>query len=552
MKKLLYALPLVILLSCAPPLSKATGDIRYASPSYPRTLNYLNGGDAYTGRVAGKVFESLLSRDEANYEIIGHLAESWEIIEDGRVFEFKLNENIHFSDGTPMTAEDVRFTFEDIIYNEDYPLVLGYRSFLGEMDAIEVLDTFRIRIAMKTPHFLNFEKLGSVYIHPEHFYGDPEKDFNKDFENVMLGSGAYTVQGDPDRTTLVLSRDTNYWGDGSGAPEWFKDYYLFSNIIIESVQSDQVELEMYKKRSLDFMLFSAEIYPAWDDKDSYPWTDPKNVRMEVENTIPRSWGGVALNMREGVLKDKAFRQALQYLFDREFIANKVYNGHKVPIASPFSVGSPYSAKLKPRLYNPDKAVELLASLGFKQVGDDGILYREKGSKKERASIKLMHSHEAHNEWAEIFKENAKEYGVELTIEQRDWTTATKMLQDFNFEAFVIGWSGGFIPSPEQLYSGKDANTKGSDNLPGIDHRRLNRLIAKAPTEFDEAKRISMFHEMEKILFEEQPYLWRFREKSYKMAYWKDLLWVPDPAYLEYTWAAGNMLDRWGPMSMNEQ
>ena len=133
----------------------------------------------------------------------------------------------------------------------------------------------------------------------------------------------------------------------------------------------------------------------------------------------------------------------------------------------------------------------------------------------------MYATKAHDQWITMFKADAKKVGVNIIPRFIDWSAGIKLVDEFNFEGFVIGWSGDPTPAPRQLWHGSTASQKGSSNIPGLNDPAIDALIDAAPVAFDVNKRIKLFKELENKILEHQPYLFRWTQKNHYVAYWKD-------------------------------
>jgi len=529
--------------------ARKTDELMMWLVQYPRSLNSFVSGDAYSSLISGFVWESLLSTDENTYEEKPYLAGRWTISGDKKTYTFYLNTNAVFSDGVPLTAKDVQFSFE-AVYSEKCVYCEPVRSFIGPIQKITVLDAHTIQFTMSNVHFQNLNRLGSMSILPAHIYGKEGTDFNKDFDKILVGSGPYVLIPDPDtRRRVRLTKNTAWWTKGTRLEEEYASYYNFNDITFIVHKDDKVALELFKKKSLDCMVFGQALYAVWDATNSRIWKTPSCERVSYPTGHPHSWSGVALNMRRGTTKDRDFRRALQLLMNRDLYNSKLFSDKTESVGGIFMPGSPYSANRLPDPYDPAEAMRLLESLGYTEVDTDGIRFRmtqsEHGTVKQRASVEIMYSYEGHSMWASIFKEDARKAGLEITLKFVEWTTATKLMDEFNFDGFVIGWSGGAIPAPEQLWEGAKAHIKGSSNYPGFDNDEVNDLIQKGPREFDEEKRTALYRKMERLILEEYPYLLRVKNKNTLIGYWSDQMRPADPPFLKYS-GTSSIYTRWLP------
>ncbi len=507
-------------------------------PIYPRGFNHYVVGSSYSSLIAGFVQESLVSqKDEDNFENTPLLAKSWKVGEDKRTYTYLIDEAARFSDGTPVTANDVKFTV-DTIYSKACVLCQPTRDFVGPIEYAKVLDKYTIEIKMKNIHFQNLERVGGFRILPQHIYGVAGKDFNKDFNKMLAGSGPYTLKQDKGRKRITLIRNKNWWGHQSNRLPYYKNYYNFDKITFKVIKDGTVAFELFKKKELDFLYMDAQQYAKWDDLKSFPWTDKNVGRLVADKVYPQVWGGVALNMRKAPTNEKNFRKALQLIMNRPLYMKKLFRDKQRPVIGPFAYGSNYSANQKAIGFDLEKATALLSEIGYTGVDDEGILYKmvEKEGKKVKqlAEFELMYSWKGHDQWASIYKEDAKSIGVKVNLKFLEWTTASKLVDEFKFQTFTIGWSGNPTPAPRQLFHGESANKVGTSNIPGLDHPEVNRLIGEGPTEFDKQKRYAIYQKMETLILEEQPYLFRGQDKNHLVGYWKDRLDPTATPFLKFS------------------
>lgn len=527
----------IVLISDASFAISATNELQVSISTFPRSLNPLTGGDAYGALVEFFTLESLISQRSEDNEVIPRLAESWTISNDKKTYTFVINKNARFFDGKPVSSADFKYTM-DQIYDPACVLCQNSRDFIGPLEFVKAIDPQTVSIRVKTTHFNNLRKLGSISVLPKHLYEVKGKVFWKDFEKVIYGSGPYTYQPTKDRRQLILTRNHNWWGNTDPKMAYFKASFHFQKINIKVIKDDNVAFEMFKKKKIDLLYMSSDLYNKWDNIHAFPWKDKNCARLDETKNYPSTWRGVALNFRRLPTSDKKFRKALQHLLNRPMIIEKVFKNKRRPVAGPFLAGSPYSANIPPAQYDPKVAVQYLKSIGYTQVGADGILYKTITAngkpQKIRASIEIMHAWEGHNKWLTIYKEDAKKVGVEIRIKLVEWTTAMQLMDDFKFDGFVIGWLGSIIPAPEGQFAGETANKKGTSNYPGLNNQELNQLMKEGPTQFDDNKRYALYQKMEKIIVDEQPYIFTYTDKSHLVGYWAHRLDPSSKPFLKYT------------------
>jgi len=523
------------------------GELRVWLQAWPKSLNYYVSSDQYSAFLNSFVAVTLLETNQDNWTPLPYLAAEWELGSDKKTYTFTLNPRAKWSDGKPITAEDVKFTYDFLWNPKKCALCEPVRSFVGEIESVKILSPEKVQIKMKKVHFQNLERLGSVFILPEHKYG--KGNFDKDFNKDMWGGGPYEYdkKGSKFRKNVVLRRIKNYW-----ANEYphIRERYNFDKIIFDYIKDATVAFESFKRKKLDLFYFDLPTFDYWDNQKTAPFTDKNCGVLTARLYNPSSWSGIALNMRKGVTSDVHFRRALQYLLNRDLMISKIFNNHFAPITGPFMRGGIYSYPTKPTPFDIEKARDELRKAGFKNVDRDGILYREReeGGKKikERASLRVLYSLSDHSKWITVWKEDAIKAGVEIEPRLMEWSAAVKLLDDFDFEGFVISWSGDPVPAPNQLWYGKNADKKSSSNLSGLKNPEIDHLIELAPAEFNEKKRIKLFQEMEKLIIDEQPYVFRWSQKEHYVAYWKDKVNPTEKPYFKFggTLMRGSFFTHW--------
>ncbi len=498
------------------------GTIRLQLSTYPSSFNTHTRGDGYTSMLAYFVVEPLVERSNVDYKLVPRLAERWKISKDKKVYTFYLNKKAKFFDGKPVTAHDVKFIF-DKIYDPKCVFCQADREYIGPLEYVKIVNKHTIQFKVKNIHFDNIYKIGGMDIFPKHIYNIKGKNFDKDFEKIMVGSGPYTIQVSKDRKNITLLRNKKWWGNDPGVLLYHKKFFNFDKIIFKYINDDTVAFEMFKKKKLDAIYISSDLYSKWDNAKMYPWKDKRCKRIKTPQNFPHEWRGIALNSRIAPTNEKKFRRVLQHLLNRSLIIKKVFKNKKRPLTGPFASGSPYSANLKPIAYDPKKAIALLKELGYAKIGSDGILYKmvkkEGKSIKQRAAIEVIHAWEGHNKWLTIYKEDARKVGVEVKIKMLEWTSLTKLLDEFNFEGLVLGWLAGIVPNPEQYFLSKTVNIKGSSNFSGTNNPKIDALINRGISIFNGDKRYKLYRQLETLIMDEQPYVFTYGDDAHRVGYW---------------------------------
>ena len=204
----------------------------------PATLNdILTSATWYTRWIVSippNIFESLIEYEPNAFKFRGRAAKEFSISPDGLEIYFKLKKGVHFSDGIPITTDDIIFTFETI----KNPKIddASYANYFRDVDRYEKINDREIKFHMKQVYFLSLGYLGSMLIYPKHVYQftNPEE-FNKRWSNPV-GSGPFVFEKWDVGRQLVLSRNERYWGE---KPKYKKIVYKFITNDLAALQSLQ-------------------------------------------------------------------------------------------------------------------------------------------------------------------------------------------------------------------------------------------------------------------------------------------------------------------------
>ncbi|HRP97624.1 MAG TPA: ABC transporter substrate-binding protein, partial [Rhodocyclaceae bacterium] len=334
-----------------------------------RTITPLVSSDAYAAEVQSYVIESLLVRDPESLEWRGLVAEDWTISDDGMKITFRLRRDVSFSDGRPLTARDVAFTFE-FIMNEAIAAPRS-RAYLSKIERVTARDDYTVEFVFAEPYFNSLQLAGTMEILAEHFYRrylDDPRTFNES-RGLLLGSGPYRL-ADPERWTpdqgrVELERNPRYWGPVDGS---------FDRIVWRVIENDSARLTTFRNQDIDvYGARPREYQQLLDDADLRART------QHFEYMSPTAgYNYIAWNQQRGDaptrFADARVRRAMSHMTDVGRIIDEVLLGYAEPAVSPFSPRSPqHDASLAPIEYNLERARALLAEAGFADRDGDGII-----------------------------------------------------------------------------------------------------------------------------------------------------------------------------------
>lgn len=468
----------------------------------PPTLHPITATDSSSRQVHNFVLDVLLTRDSETYEWKPRLAEKWEISKDGKVFTFYLRKNAKFHDGKPVTAEDVKFSF-DAIFEPKYNAA-HMRPYYEGISKVEMVDTHTVKFYTKDTYFLNFDVAATLYVIPKHVYSDVEK--SKKMNKDVVGAGPYKIERLDKGQKLVLKRVDDWYGFSD---EEFKGFYNFDRITFRFVKDENVYLEMLKKGDLDYDGLSSEQYMK--KTSGGPW-GKTTLKYQVENATGKGYRYVGWNLRNELFKDRDVRVALAYLMNRQEMNKKFRYDLSVLATGPTDWNSDYAdPSIKPLPYDPAKALELLRKAGWKDTDKDGVLDKVIGGKKTDFRFSLIHANKDVEKYFTFYKEDLKKVGIDMEVKYLEWNSFLKMLDDGKFEAVALAWTTGIEWDPKQIWHSSSAVTGGS-NFVHYKNSTVDKLIEKARMEMDRKKRIPLLRKVYATISKDAPYVFMFNER----------------------------------------
>lgn len=486
----------------------AQGDwMMMAFGSNIRTLTPLVSADAYSSEVQQYVLESLLVRNPDTLEWNGLLAEDWSTSSDGLTITFALRRDITFSDGEPLTAKDVEFTF-NFIMNEAIAAPRS-RAYLSRMERVTALDDYHVEFVFKEPYFNSLQLAGSLQIMPEHFYGrflDDPQTFNES-RGLLLGSGPFRLVNpegwSPDAGVVELVRNPRYWGPVSAS---------FDRIVWRIIENDSARLTTFRNGDID--VYSArprEYQTLLDDKDI---TERSQNFEYMSPTAGYSF--IAWNQERGgektIFADKRVRMAMSMLTDVDRVLEEIFLGYGQPAASPFMPGSAQHDKANEAIgYNIEKARELLMEAGFQDSNNDGVLETPEGDNFE-FSLTYFQDSDDTRRMVLFLRDLYARSGIIMEPNPTEWSVMVENIQQKNFDAITLAWTSGIEIDIYQMFHSSQT-VEGGDNFINYRNPELDAIIDAARGEVNEEKRMALWHQAEKILVEDQPYTFLFRRNT---------------------------------------
>jgi peptide/nickel transport system substrate-binding protein len=453
------------------------------------TLNPWTPGAVIESNLINTIlFEQLTRYSPEDLSPAPALAVSWEAADDAMSWTFKLREGVLWSDGTPFTADDVAFTFNDVVLVDE----LGAQSAtqFAQVDHVEVVDPLTVRFVLNSPFSALPYYLASFSgILPAHVLGDAENpltvaSFNK--QNPVT-TGPYRVAEFVPGSYVRLVPNEHYWGEDPKLAGIVFRIIPDANTQVAQLMAGQLDLVTRLNPSL---LAGVE----------------NNPNLEVLRQSQNLYFWVALNQHDERFTDVRVRQALLMALDREAMIAALIQGYGTVATGPIAplLGAIYNPDVPSYPYDPEGAQALLAEAGW-TPGPDGILQKDgqrmqiampTGQFGELVPATLL----VQQYWADI--------GVEADVNVIEWNAyIQEVVVRRQYEATLAWWSQPPTPDVTPYYSCEAVDS--GNNIPNYCSEELDQLLAAGRRALTTEEQIAAYADVQQYLAEELPYLYLY-------------------------------------------
>lgn len=533
--------------SCRPTVLKTeaaqVSQIVLSAVTDPNTFNFANKNTF--PNIFLFTAEGLTNENGQTGEVEPALAESWQFSPDNKRVVFKLRSGLRWSDGQPLTADDVVFTFQDIVANPEIPTDAKEGIQIGEAKAfpeVRKIDDLTVEFILPEPFAPLLRAVASpdgILIQPKHALEETLRSRNSDGNLKFLSTwgtdtdptqvvvnGPYKMESYVAGQRLIFRRNPYYWrkdAQGNALP-------YIERIVWRFVESPDTQLLKFRSGDLDVigdarplrseyipLLKREEKRGKFHVQDGGPWSGTLYLTFNL-NTAKNKDGKPFVNpIKSRWFNTLEFRQAAAYAIDRDRINNNIYRGLGVIQNSPISVQSPYflDKGLKVYDYNPDKARELLKSAGFKYNNQNQLL--DADSNRVRFTLLTNSNNLARVAIATQVKQDLEKIGMQVDFNAINFNVLVeKTSTTRDWDAHIIGFTGGVEPhQAANLWISSGAshsfNLKQQPGQPPIQdwqpkdfELEIDRLYIAAARELDEAKRKQIYGEFQNLVQEQLP------------------------------------------------
>ncbi len=475
---------------------------------FPKSLNYWLDNWHLSGEIMGLLFESLLGLHATRNEAVGVLAQSWTQAPDKKSFTFQIHPKARWSNGDPVTAEDVLFYY-DTIMNPKHKTSPS-RVVLSRFERPQVLNEKTIRIKSKKVYWKAFWDAGFFRAFPKKIWEN--KDFNRINFQFPVVNGPYSIAELKRKRYILLKRRGDWWGR---IRKYEQHKYNFDYIRYRFMEDRVAALEAFKKRNFDvYPIYTSSL---WVQQTGFEAVS-KNwvIRQEIYNKAPKSFQGFAINMRLPKFQDVRVRRALCHLLNRTLMNRKLMFEQYFLLNSYFP--DLYPKNKNPHapfcLYDPKQAYALLDAAGWKVSSKDGIR-RRNGASLQISFLTSMSDLRHTN----IYLEDLKKAGIDASIEQISHATLTQRVNDFKFDLLWQNTGASRLRDPEGLFHSKTANQTASANISGLQDAKVDQILEALKKEKNLNRRNRLFQKLDMRLLELAPYVLLWQADKTRLLYW---------------------------------
>lgn len=464
---LLFALALVCpVISCSSPPEPNT--LVMIIESSPTNLDPRVGLDAQSERIDGLLFDDLLTRDQ-HLNVQPQLAESWEI-PNPLTYVFHLHHGVKFHDGRPLTARDVKWTFDSLLQGK----IRSTKSAAYRLvDHIDASDDYTVVFHLKQPFATLLWNLsgGAMGIVP---YGSGDE-----MTGHPIGSGPFRFVSAAQDKDVVIERNDEYWGE---KPSLQRVRFA----VVPDTTTRALEL---RKGSADIVInaLTGDLVLALQH-------EPKLEVLRGPGTV---LSYLAFNLRDPILRDRRVRQAVAYAIDRQPFIHYLQRDFARPAYSILPPESwAYDGDVPHYDHDPEKARQLLDQAGYPSV--NGVRFHLTMKTSTEESTRLL---------AAVLQQQLREVGIALDIRTFEFATFYSDVTRGSYQLHSLRWVGGNEDPDifEYVFHSAKFAPHGA-NRTFYSNPRADALIDQARSELDQSKRKVLYAELQQILAEDLPYI----------------------------------------------
>jgi len=448
--------------------------------------------NSYQGYIFGG--GSLTQYDPKTLDLVGFAAEKWDLSADKTTVTFTLKDGLQWSDGMPMTTADYVWTYQQAIKPENkYAYVQNFEpivSFLAK-------DARTLVVTLNEPITVAVETADAIIPLPKHIWekydwSDPTK--NPEINAPSVGNGMWKLkEWKRDDHAIFVANDLYF----DGRP-------YIDQLTVRIFGTEALAYQALKSGEVDFSSFQPSDYK---EAKTLP-----NVNVYEWYAARGSWSYIGFNLRRPALKDPLVRKAIAYATDRQGIIDSVAYGLGRPIYSAYPQTSPaYNSNVEHYDFDVKKAADLFKQAGYtlngKKLTKDG----------QQLSLKLLFgpaTSKVREGIATLAQQQLSDLGIALDVQALEFQAFLDTLkkEPFDYDLFVLGWSS--TTNPYFAYQIWSESSIPQLNSGAYVNKQVEDLYKQARTEFDKEKQKTIYNQIQKLITDDEPYVFLYEGKQY--------------------------------------
>jgi peptide/nickel transport system substrate-binding protein len=499
----------------------------------PKSFNAMMANETSSTDLTQLMFTSLSDFDNTTQQVVPLLAKSWDVSPDGLVWTWHLRRGAAFSDGHPITAEDVLFSFQ-VAYDEKlHPSVQDLLKVDGKPFEVSAPDSYTVITKIPKAYALTIPAIGSLRIMPKHVLepafkkGEFASAYNTNTApESLVTSGPFMLKQLVPNEKSVLTRNPYWFGvDAKGQRLPYLDELVF--LIVPDQNTAALKFEAGDLDGLDNV--KPEDYKRYEDNQGkgnfklYDLGPALNTNMfwfnlnRVREAKPgKKIGQTYVDpIKYAWFSNKTFRRAVSEAVDREAIIKSVLFGEGVKNWSTSTPGNKiwYTPDAAGFDYNPDDSKKLLASLGYKDKDGDGYL-EDTGGHTISFTLKTNGDNVLRTQMCNFIKDDLAKVGIKCIPAGVDFNTLiTNLREDFQYEAILLGLQSAVPPDPgmgQNVWRSSGLTHYWNVKQPHPETQaeaQIDQLMTDNVSTIDDAKRHQSWSQIQKLVNEETFMIW---------------------------------------------
>jgi peptide/nickel transport system substrate-binding protein len=468
----------------------AGGVLRVGMDAEPPTLNFqLDPLDGWAKAIDELIYEPLARPNPKTWEHEPRLAERWEISPDQLTFTFHLKQGVRWHDGKPLTADDVVWTFKKLL--DPTSKTMAVRSFLEPVQDVIGVDAHTVRFSLKRRYWYAFDAIAEINIYPKHVYAGGDFNTHPANREPTVGNGRFKFVHWKTGDEIALERNNDYFGEPA----------RLERIVFKYAPDPTVRVQLLRRGELDVVL---RISPdVWRNVSDDPDVAQSFWRLRH---VPNGLQWIGWNEGRAPFGDPQIRRAMTMLLDRDDVVQNLRLGLDAPAVSWFYPGSKeHDPHIRAWPYDVEGAKKILERAGWIDHDADGVL--DKDGKPFEFTFVYPAGNPFYEQLASLMIAEYKKAGITMQTSRLEWAVFTERVRRHEFDACSLLWQLYPRGDPYQIWHSGEA--AGGSNFINFRNAEVDRILVQAREEFDEAKRMALYHRFSEILHEEEPYTMLF-------------------------------------------